>query len=164
MKKLLIALAVLATTAIGFEEERQGCIENHGGPPNVPTAEKVGRVAGYGAYTLFLGDGAYGLDQTTIDTIEDWNADFQANEYDPRQEQATEIWEWIQGRHEIDVDPCPCCGGHHATMEDWEAERNDMLNDMHGLDAEIDTIWAELTDDIRALVSNEDYSDFLDAH
>ena len=49
-------------------------------------------------------------------------------------------------------------------MAAWEAERDDMLNDIHELDAEIDPIWAELTDDIRALVSNEDYSEFLDVH
>jgi len=163
MKKILLIL-LLATTAFGIQEERQGCIEDHGPPPSVPSAEQIGDVAGYGAYTLFLGDGAYDLDQTTIDTIVAWNAEFQTNEYDPRQAEANAIWEWIQGRHVIGTEPCPCCGGYHATMAAWEAERDDMLANLHELNEEIDTIWADLTDDIRALVPNEDYSAFLDAH
>ena len=164
MKKILLVSLLAATVAFGIQVERKECIEDHGPPPTVPPAEKIGDVAGYGAFTLFLGDGAYGLDQTTIDTIEGWNENFQANEYDPRQEEANAIRDWINGRHVIETDPCPCCGEYHATMAAWEAERDDMLADLHEINEEIDAVWADLTDDIRALVPDEDYSDFLDAN
>ena len=167
-KYLIGIVAVIALTApvLGIQE-RCCCIDDHGGPPpDTSEGEQIGRVAGYTAFALFLDDGGYSLDQTTIETIEGWNADYQETEYDPRQVEASAIREWLDARHEMatDLDPCPGCGGHHATMATWEAERNAKIADLHELDAEIDAEWAELADAIRDLVSDEDYTDFLDAH
>jgi len=163
-KYLIGIVAVIALTApvLGIQE-RCCCIDDHGGPPpDTSEGEQIGRVAGYTAFALFLDDGGYSLDQTTIETIEGWNADYQETEYDPRQAEANDIREWLDARHVMDGD-CTC-GDYHATMATWKAERDAKIANLHELDAEIDAEWAELADAIRALVSDEDYTDFLDAH
>lgn len=163
-KYLIVAVIALTAPALGLTE-RCCCIDDHGGPPAyVPADEAIGRVAGYTAFALFLDDGGYSLDQNTINQIETWNAEYQENEYDPRQEEASAIYEWLDVRHVMDVDPCPYCDGYHSTMAAWEAERNGKISNLHYLDAEIDAEWAELADAIRALIPDEDYTDFLDAH
>lgn len=166
--KYLVAIAaVIALTASALATvERTCCIEDHGGPlEGVPPDEAIGKVAGYTVFTLFLDDGGYGLDQSAKDQIETWNTEYQENEYDPRQDDATAIWAWLDARHDgIGSGSCAYCNDFHASMTAWEAERDGKIGDLHDLDAGIDAVWAELADDIRALILDEDYTDFLDAH
>lgn len=168
MQKLCAFLCVLLLTA-GFvyaETERNLCREDHRPPPAVGPEEKIGAIAGYYAYGDFVDQGGYGTDQTTLDEIEALNADYQENEYDPRQSEANDIYDWLNGTHEIadvgEPEPCSICGEAH-TMSEYESLRDAKVNRLNTLSGEIDDEWTALADTIRGMISDESYEAFLDA-
>ena len=165
MQKLCAVLCVLLLTA-GFvyaHTERNLCREDHRPPPNVEPGEKVGEIAGYHAFSVFL-EGDYGTDQDTLDEIEALNADYQENEFDPRQSEANDIYDWLNATHIIadegDPEPCSICGEVH-TMSEYESLRDAKVDRLNTLSGEIDDEWTALADTIRAMVSDESYEAFL---
>ena len=168
MQRLCAFLCVLLLTA-GFvyaETERNLCREDHRPPPNVEPEKKVGEIAGYYAYGDFVDQGGYGTDQTMLDEIEALNADYQENEFDPRQSEAIDIYDWLNGTHAIadggDTVTCSICGEVH-TMSEYESLRDAKVDALNTLSSEIDDEWTALADTIRAMISDESYEAFLDA-
>lgn len=168
MRKYFVVLcvAVLAAGVAYAVTERNTCREDHGPPPTSEPAKKIGEIAGYRAFGLFVDGGGYGTDQDTLDEIEALNSDYQENEFDPRQSEADGIYEWLNSNHEIDdgsnTVTCPICGEVH-TMSEYEAARDAKVDRLNELSSEIDDEWAALTDTIRAMVSDSSYKAFLDA-
>jgi hypothetical protein len=169
MQKLSVLLCLLVLTA-GFvyaQPERNLCREDHQPPANVEPLEKIGAIAGYYAFGFFVEEGGYGTDQDTLDEIEALNADYQGNEFDPRQSEASDIYEWLNATHEIDdggnTVTCPICGEVH-TMSEYESLRDVKVDRLNTLSAEIDDEWTALADTIRGMISDESYAAFLDAH
>lgn len=168
MQKLCVVLCVLLLTA-GFayaQIERNLCREDHKPPANVEPEKKIGEIAGYYAFGDFVEGGGYGTDQTMLDEIEALNADYQENEFDPRQSEAIDIYDWLNATHEIadggDPEPCSICGEVH-TMSEYESLRDAKVNRLNTLSSEIDDEWTALADTIRAMISDESYEEFLDA-
>ena len=168
MQKLSVFLCLLVLTA-GFvyaQPERNLCRENHQPPANVEPLEKIGEIAGYHVFGLFLEGGGYGTDQDTLDEIEALNAEYRENEFDPRQSEANDIYGWLNATHEIDdgsnTVTCPICGEVH-TMSEYESLRDAKVNRLNTLSSEIDDVWTALADTIRGMVSDESYGAFLDA-
>ena len=168
MQKLSVFLCLLVLTA-GFvyaQPERNLCRENHQPPANVEPLEKIGEIAGYHVFGLFLEGGGYGTDQDTLDEIEALNAEYRENEFDPRQSEANDIYGWLNATHEIDdgsnTVSCPICGEVH-TMSEYESLRNAKVNRLNTLSSEIDDEWTALADTIRGMVSDGSYKAFLDA-
>lgn len=168
MHKLSVLLCLLVLT-VGFvyaEIERNLCREDHQPPANVDPLKKIGEIAGYHAFGFFVDEGGYGTDQDTLDAIEALNADYQGNEFDPRQSEANDIYGWLNSTHEIEdgnnTVTCPICGEGH-TMSEYESLRDDKVNRLNTLSAEIDDEWTALADTIRAMISDESYKAFIDA-
>ena len=167
MKKLSVFLCLLVLTA-GFayaQIERNLCREDHRPPQNVEPGEKVGAIAGYYAFGDFVEEGGYGTDQGTLDEIEALNADYQEDEFDPRQSEANDIYDWLNAPHEIadggETVTCSICGEVH-TMSEYESLRDDKVNRLNTLSGEIDDAWTALADTVRAMISDESYEAFLD--
>ena len=168
MQKLSVFLCLLVLT-VGFvyaQIERNLCREDHQPPANVEPLEKIGEIAGYYAFGVFVEEGGYGTDQDTLDAIEALNADYRENEFDPRQSEASDIYGWLNATHEIDDGDgsvtCPICGEVH-TMSEYESLRDVKVNRLNTLSSEIDDVWTALADTIRGMVSDESYGAFLDA-
>lgn len=142
--------------------KRNDCIENHEPPANVPAKKKIGTIAGFSAFSIFC-QGDYGEDESILDQIASWNANYQENEFSPRQQEALEIWDWLEATHDIDDNECPVCGYPHYNMAQFQIERNDKLSDLRYLDEEIDAEWCDLSDMCRAIVSDTAYNTFLTA-
>jgi hypothetical protein len=132
----------------------------------VEPGEKIGEIAGYYAFGDFVDEGGYGTDQTTLDEIEALNADYQENEFDPRQSEANDIRDWLNTTHDIDdgtgTETCSTCNEIHA-MSEYESLRDANVNQLNTLSGEIDDVWTALADTIRAMISDESYEAFLDA-
>ncbi len=168
MQKLCAILCVLLLTA-GFvyaQIERNLCREDHKPPANVEPEKKVGEIAGYYAFGDFVDEGGYGVDQTILDQIEALNADYQENEFDPRQSEANDIYDWLNATHEINDEggtvTCSTCNDIH-TMSEYESLRDAKVNQLNTLSGEIDDEWTALADTIRAMISDESYEAFLGA-
>jgi hypothetical protein len=168
MQRLSLFLCLLVFT-VGFayaETERNLCREDHQPPANVEPLEKIGEIAGYHAFGLFLEGGGYGTDQDTLEEIEALNAEYQESEFDPRQSEANGIYDWLNATHEIDdgsnTVTCPICGEVH-TMSEYQSLRDVKVNRLNTLSSEIDDEWTALADTIRAMISDGSYSAFLDA-
>ena len=136
---------------------RKFCQEDHTGPAELTYPEnKIGSPwTGYGAFSLFVADG-YGEDQTTLDAIAALNATFRAD-FDTFQAEADGIYEWMQILHTI------VSGGDFETMAACETERDAKVARRNTIDATIDWAWNELTDTIRAMITDEHYADFMAA-
>jgi len=132
----------------------------------VEPVEKIGEIAGYHAFGLFVDQGGYGTSQATLEEVEALNDDYQANEFDPRQSEASDIYAWLDATHEIDDGSnsvtCPICGEPH-TMAAYQSLRDTKVNRLNTLSAEIDDEWTALADTIRAMISDKSYEAFLDA-
>jgi hypothetical protein len=169
MRKSFVFLCVAVLTACFAYAltERNLCREDHQPPPNVEPAEKIGTIAGYGVFTVFVDEGGYGTDQATLDDIEVLSDDFRENEFDPRQAEANEIYDWLNATHEIDDGSgnviCPICGKVHS-MSEYQSMRDTKVNRLNTLSTEIDDAWADLADTVRAMISDESYAAYLDAH
>ncbi|MEE9455791.1 MAG: hypothetical protein V3W11_01415 [bacterium] len=128
--------------------------------------KKIGAIAGYYAFGDFVEGGGYGVDQTVLDQIEALNADYQENEFDPRQSEANDIYDWLNATHEIDdgseTETCSTCNEVH-TMSEYESLRDVKVNRLNTLSGEIDDEWTALADTIRAMISDESYEEFLGA-
>jgi hypothetical protein len=169
MQKLSVFLCLLVLTA-GFAfalTERNLCRENHEPPPNVEPGKKIGVIAGYRIFGIFVDDGGYGTDEDTLAQIEALSEDYLEQEFDPRQTEANGIYDWLNATHEIDHGDgsiiCPICGEAH-TMSEYESMRDEKVDRLNTLSSEIDDKWTALADDIRAMISDESYKAFLDAH
>lgn len=167
MRKLSIVAAMfLAVSAIHGDELRNLCREDHNPPAGVPVGEKIGTIAGYEGFGQFIDDGGYGTPQTTLESMEDMNAEYQENEYDPRQEEASGIYEWLNAVHQIDdgtgTITCSYCGIAH-TMSEYESMRDDKVARLNDISAEIDEEWCELVDAMRAMVSDGAYESYMDS-
>ena len=168
MRKSFVVLCVMVLAAgVAYARtERNTCRENHAPPPTGEPGKKIGEIAGYGVFSLFVDGGGYGTDQGTLDEIEALNSDYQQNEFNPRQSEADGIYEWLDATHEIDDGSntviCPICGEAH-TMSEYEAARDAKVDRLNELSSEIDDKWTALTDTIRAMVSDASYEAFLDA-
>ncbi len=167
MLKFCAVLCLLVLTA-GFtyaDIERNLCREDHQPPPTIEPGKKIGEIAGYSVFGDFVEGGGYGTPQSTLDEIEAMNEEYQANEFDPRQSEANGIYEWLDDTHMIDdgseTVTCPICGEVH-TMSEYESLRDTKVNRLNTLSAEIDDEWTALVDTIRAMISDESYSEFLD--
>jgi hypothetical protein len=149
------------------EVYRNQCFEDHEPQPSVPAAEKIGCIAGWAAFGLFLEDGGYGTSQSVIDDIEDLNGDYQDGDFDPLQDEASAIHDWLSSSHEIDdgtgTNACSICGTAH-TMAQFEAARDTKVGRLHEIDEEIDEAWLDLVDTIRGMISDSAYESYLDAH
>ncbi|MGD8719908.1 MAG: hypothetical protein PVH29_13945 [Candidatus Zixiibacteriota bacterium] len=145
---------------------RNACREDHTGPVAVPEGEKIGMIAGYECFGLFLDDGGYGTSQATLDEMEDMNEDYQDNEFDPRQTEASAIYAWLKATHEIDngsnSEYCYYCSDYH-TMAEYEALRDAKVDRLNELSDEIDDEWCDLVDEIRAMISDDAYEDYMDS-
>jgi hypothetical protein len=168
MQKLSVLLCLLVLT-VGFvyaQIERNLCREDHQPPAYVDPLEKIGEIAGYHAFGVFVEEGGYGTDQDTLDEIEALNVDYREEEFDPRQSEAGDIYEWLNATHEIDdggnTVTCPICGEVH-TMSEYESLRDAKVNRLNALSSEIDDEWTALADTIRGMISDESYKAFLDA-
>lgn len=168
MQKLSLFLCLLVLT-VGFayaEIERNLCREDHQPPANVEPIEKIGEIAGYHVFGDFVDGGGYGTDQDTLDAIEALNTGYQENEFDPRQSEANDIYDWLNATHEIDggdnTVTCPICAEVH-TMSQYESLRDVKVNRLNTLSSEIDDVWTALADTIRGMVSDESYKAFIDA-
>jgi hypothetical protein len=168
MQKLCAVLcALLLTAGLAYSEiERNLCRENHKPPPNVNPGEKIGEIAGYSVFGDFVEGGGYGTPQSTLAEIVALNEAYQEDEFDPRQSEANDIYAWLKDTHYIDdgsgTVTCPICGEVH-TMSEYESLRDGNVNRLNELSSEIDDEWTALVDTIRALISDESYSEFLDA-
>lgn len=169
MQKLCAVLcALLLTAGLAYSEiERNLCRENHQPPPNVEPGKKIGEIAGYSAFGVFVDEGGYGTPQSTLEEIEALNEEYQENEFDPRQSEANGIYDWLDATHEIDdgsgTVTCPICGEVH-TMSNYESLRDAKVNRLNALSGEIDAVWTALADNVRGMISDESYGAFLDAH
>lgn len=168
MQKLCAVLCILLLTA-GFvyaDTERNLCREDHRPPPAVGPEEKIGAIAGYYAFGDFVDDGGYGTEQDTLDEIEALNVDYQENEFDPRQSEANDIYDWLNATHGIADEggtvTCSICGEVH-TMSEYESLRDAKVNRLNTLSGEIDDEWTALADTIRGMISDESYEAFLGA-
>ncbi len=169
MRKLFLFLcgAALSGCFVYGQIERNVCRENHQPPPNVDPEKKIGEIAGYRVFGLFVDEGGYGTDENTLSDIEALSEDYWENEFEPRQNEANDIYDWLNATHEIDdgtgVVTCPICGEAH-TMSEFQAMRDEKVDRLNTLSSEIDAEWTALADTIRAMISDESYKDFLDAH
>jgi hypothetical protein len=140
------------------------CREDHKPSENVEPGKKIGEIAGYHAFGLFVEGGGYGVDQTVLDQIEVLNADYQENEFDPRQSEANDIYDWLNATHRIadegGPETCSICGEVH-TMSEYQSLRDAKVDRLNTLSGEIDDEWTALADTIRAMVSDESYEAFL---
>jgi hypothetical protein len=169
MQKLSVFLCLLVLTA-GFvyaHTERNLCREDHQPPPAVEPGEKIGEIAGYHAFGDFVEEGGYGESQATLDQIEALNEAYQEDEFDPRQSEANDIYDWLDAKHEIDdgseTETCSICGEIH-TMSEYESLRDAKVNRLNTLSGEIDDEWTALADTIRGMISDDSYEEFLAAH
>ena len=138
---------------------RKLCHENHTGPAEMTYPEnKIGAPwVGYGVFTLFLDDGAYGEDQTVIDAINDLNEDFR-DTYDQLQAEADGIYEWVKTTFTIGQ------GQTYETMEAFNTAAEAKAERRLEIDAEIEEAWRDSANIARALISDDAYDDFLEAH
>jgi len=141
---------------------RHTCSEDHEKHASVSPERAIGKRAGYGIFGDFVEGGGYGVDQSVIDQINDWNTSYRENEYDPRQEEANGIHDWLETRHEVDGEACTSCNEAHGDMASFQDERNDKIARLFELDVEIEAIYNGIADDIRALIDNDYYCAFLD--
>ena len=140
---------------------RHTCSENHEKHASVSHERCIGKRAGYGIFGDFVEGGGYGVDQSVIDQIETWNTEYRENEYDPRQEEANEIHDWLETAHEVDEEDCTYCGEPHQNMLEFQIERDAKIARLFELDVEIEYIYNGITDSIRALIDNDYYCAFL---
>jgi hypothetical protein len=141
------------------------CREDHTPPLEVPTKEKIGTIAGYEAFGGFIDGGGYETDQSVLDQIAALNEAYQDDEFDPRQTEATSIWNWLKAVHEIDdgtsTTACSYCSAVH-TMSQFESARDTKLDRLTTLGAEIDDEWCAVCDTIRGMVSDDSYQAYLE--
>ena len=78
------------------------CWENHRPPPNVPEKRKIGTIAGWELFSVFSDNGGYGVSQSILDDIADLVETYQNDEFTPRQDEANEIWDWLEAVHNLD--------------------------------------------------------------
>ena len=167
MRKLLViaALFLIASAAQG-RCVRGTCRENHIPSPGIPESEKIGTVAGYEGFGQFIDDGGYGTDQSVLDQMEDMNEEYQVNEYDPRQSEASDIYGWLNAIHDIDDETgtttCLYCNVIH-TMAEYESTRDTEIDRLNELSGEIDDEWCTLVDEMRGMVSDDAYEDYMDS-
>lgn len=167
MRKLLIVAAVfLVASAVQGDPLRNLCRENHNPPAGIPEGEKIGTIAGYEGFGQFISDGGYGTPESILDEMDAMNAEYQENEYDPRQTEASSIYEWLNAVHQIDdgsnTEECTYCNDYH-TMAEYEATRDAKVERLNELGAEIDAEWCDLVDAMRAMVSDGAYEDYIDS-
>lgn len=169
MRKLLpfLCVAALSLCSAYAEIERNVCRENHEPPPNVDPDKKIGEIAGYRVFGLFVDEGGYGTDESTLAQIEALSENYWENEFKPRQLEANDIYDWLNATHYIDdgseTVTCSVCGIIH-TMPEYEALRDAKVVRLNELSSEIDAEWTALADIIRVMISDESYKEFLDAH
>ncbi len=169
MRKLFpfLCLAALTLCSASAQTERNVCRENHEPPPNVDPGKKIGEIAGYRVFGLFVDGGGYGTDADTLAQIEALSEDYLEHEFDPRQAEANGIYDWLNATHEMDHGDgsivCPICGEAH-TMSEYESMRDGKVDRLNTLSSEIDDKWTALADTIRAMVSDESYKAFLEGH
>jgi hypothetical protein len=96
--------------------------------------------------------------------MEDMNEEYQANEYDPRQSEASDIYGWLNAIHDIDDatgTTCTYCNVIH-TMAEYESTRDTEIDRLNELSGEIDDEWCALVDVMRGMVSDDAYEDYID--
>ncbi len=161
MKKLLVitgTVLLLFHAAAAADVLRNLCHEDHTGPSALTYPEnKIGSVAGYGAFAVFVDEGGYGEDQNTLAEIEDLNADFQ-DDYDTLQAEADGIYEWLNTTFTIGP------AGMYGTMAAYESARDAKVQRRNEIDAEVDETWCDLADTIRGMISDSSYEAYLEAH
>ena len=140
---------------------RHTCSEDHFPHESVSPERAIGKRVGYVIFGNFIEGGGYEVDPSVIDQIETWNTTYQETEYDPRQEEANEIHDWLETAHEVDEEDCTYCEYTHHNMLDFQTERDNKIARLFELDAEITSIYNGIADDIRALIDNDYYCAFL---
>lgn len=169
MKNVLISLLgilLITGTSWGFYAENS-CEWNHGPSPNVPEKEKIGTIAGWEVASAFVGNGGYGVSQATLDEISDLVTDYQDNEFTPRQDEASEIWEWLESVHYFDPGDgsvtCSYCGEIH-TYSEYLDIRNTKVSRLNTLNIQIDGEWCDLVDIVVEIIDVDDedaHDDFI---
>jgi hypothetical protein len=167
MRKLLAVVAACLVVSITQADElRNICREDHNPPTGVPEGEKIGTIAGYEGFGQFIDDGGYGTPQSVLEDMEVLNDEYQENEYDPRQEEASSLYAWLNAVHGMDdgtgVITCSYCGIPH-TMSEYESMRDAKIVRLNEISAEIDEEWCELVDAMRAMVSDSAYESYIDS-
>ena len=139
------------------------CWENHRPPPNVPEKRKIGTIAGWELFSVFSDNGGYGVSQSILDDIADLVETYQNDEFTPRQDEANEIWDWLEAVHNLDPGDntvtCGYCGETH-TYEQSIDIRNTKIARLSELGEQIDEEWCNLSDIIRDNIN----SDSVDAY
>ena len=97
-------------------------------------------------------DGGYGVGSTVLDQIAAINEAYQDDEYLPRQTEAAAIYEWFDTTQEDD------------DAGEWKAARAAKVARLAEIDAELDVEWYDAADAVYALVGEDAYEAFLEAH
>ena len=139
------------------------CLENHTNPSAEITQghKAIGIFAGWSAFQGIINAGIYGLSQSVIDQINDWNDTYQQDEYIPRQEEFNQIDDDLNSVHTCNNDPCPICGETHVNdsgYRDYEALKLERAAEIF---MEIDLAHATLRAACRQLITDSQYDAFI---
>ena len=163
---LVVAVIVFAASVVQGKELRSVCREDHVPAPDIPESEKIGTIAGYEGFGQFIADGGFGTPQSVLDDMAGMNEEYQEEIYDPLQDEASSIYDWLNAVHEIDdgshSEECVYCGTYH-TMAEYEATRDAKTERLNEIDLAIDEEWCDLVDTMRGMVSDDAYEDYIDS-
>lgn len=165
----IVALAVCpgVAAATGYNL----CREDHSPPPyHPPIEDKIGEIAGFQVLGLFLSLGGFDCPQAIMTEIQEMNAEYQADDYLPRYEEAAGIHDWLDATHDVYMEgeaprDCPVCGFPHDADE-FRTLVLEKLARRNELSEEIDAVWAGYALDAWETVpeaSREAYLDWFDS-